>query len=70
MLEGTIGTDIAYTSYSQADTSWHGYCYARAPAPYIYALEINCKYIEIVVDTMRPSYIMNPSRQGRSERNT
>ena len=42
----------------------------RAPAPYIYALEINCKYIEIVVDTMRPSYIMNPSRQGRSERNT
>jgi len=28
------------------------------------------KYIEIVVDMVRPSYIMNPSRQGRSERNT
>ena len=35
--------------------------YSRAPSPYIYAVEINCKYIEIVVDIMRPSYILNPS---------
>ena len=30
MLVGTLGTDIAYTSYSQVDTSWHDYCYACA----------------------------------------
>jgi hypothetical protein len=36
-------------------------CSIRAPAPYIYAVEINCKYIEIIVDSVRLSYIMNPS---------
>ena len=43
--------------------------YTRAPAPYIYAVEINCKYIEIVVDTMRRCFRMTPSSKQTDKQN-